>query len=712
MFSVRKSFVGLATVLSLFSSCQAKIYGQERHHGEPQKRALLIGVSKYKVFHPNENKDIPDLHTEDDINSIKNVLEKDLGFPDANIKVLSTPESTTKESILNAIDELIKETRPGDTVWIHYSGHGSRLKDSTGRKIESYDESIVPSDANLADSENMYNEIPDYQIYNLVERLANANPKLATLTFDCCYSGTITRDVKARGLTRGFPAPEDVRLYRQRGGNTMISARQPLILSPRKNILVLAAARPDQCASEYPLNAPKMGLFSYALGQCAAHAKEDKSYTYGDLLSDMTILMTDEGGRAADDTQVPQSDGDTNISMATSDLVMCQPSLTAQKDTDGLHLNAGSLQGITRGSQFQIFSKYTKNFSSARPLMLAKVSDIELNRSELQPISGSLPDTKNKDEIFKAVESTHNYTDKLRVGLVNVNPDLQRGLEGMPGCDIHELDYFQKSKGPNCQVEIIGTNSGIQVITDDKRTLWDTTKYRSTMDPSETELYLSNKLQYEATWRFFRTINNFDTKLDVRLSIVPFLRRSADRGATASVVMDQTLNDALSHHPDLEGFEPLTIASNSLSMKEGDKFLIKIENYSDRPVYIVVCDVDADGSLTQLFPEYGDEPHYTRLIAHGTYFLPKTYLIEGPAFGDERLEVLATTSRADLRPAFTRDNNRKQSATPDVPLVQSLVQIRSGSNDAGSHTRSAPMESDEGSDDWTVAKLDLHTEKR
>ncbi len=46
----------------------------------------------------------------------------------------------TKKNILDAMDRVVQYSKAGDVVFIHYSGHGGRVRDTTGDEADGYDE--------------------------------------------------------------------------------------------------------------------------------------------------------------------------------------------------------------------------------------------------------------------------------------------------------------------------------------------------------------------------------------------------------------------------------------------------------------------------------------------------------------------------------------------------------------------------------------------
>jgi hypothetical protein len=90
----------------------------------------------------------------------------------------------TRKNILKAFHWLTKGSKPGETLWFHFSGHGSQTADAAGDEADGMDETLCPVDYEAAGM------ITDDDIRaQLVETL----PKGVALyvVMDCCHSGTI-----------------------------------------------------------------------------------------------------------------------------------------------------------------------------------------------------------------------------------------------------------------------------------------------------------------------------------------------------------------------------------------------------------------------------------------------------------------------------------------------------------------------------------------
>ncbi|KAI7726047.1 hypothetical protein M8C21_016695 [Ambrosia artemisiifolia] len=112
------------------------------------------------------------------------------GFAEGDIKVLIDADESytqpTGRNIRQALSDLIGSADSGDILFVHYSGHGTRLPAETGEEDDTgYDECIVPCDMNL---------ITDDDFRELVDKV----PQGCTLTIvsDSCHSGGLIDQAK------------------------------------------------------------------------------------------------------------------------------------------------------------------------------------------------------------------------------------------------------------------------------------------------------------------------------------------------------------------------------------------------------------------------------------------------------------------------------------------------------------------------------------
>ncbi len=121
------------------------------------------------------------------------MLTSRFGFHEADITLLRNAEAS-RDGDPGRLRRA-RRRRRRRTTWcvVHYSGHGSQMTDREGDEADGLDETIVP--VGLRSRARRPNrDITDDEIYDWLTRLT-AKTQLVTLVFDCCHSGTVTRDV-------------------------------------------------------------------------------------------------------------------------------------------------------------------------------------------------------------------------------------------------------------------------------------------------------------------------------------------------------------------------------------------------------------------------------------------------------------------------------------------------------------------------------------
>jgi len=148
------------------------------------KRALLIGINYF-----GQDAELRGCHS--DINDVATYL-RGLGFADDNIAILlddttdpahALPTSPTRKNILAEMRHLVKSAVRGDILVVHYSGHGSNVKDTSGDEKDGRDEAICPVD--YASS----GFIIDDEINKILVHGLPAGVRLR-MVFDSCHSGS------------------------------------------------------------------------------------------------------------------------------------------------------------------------------------------------------------------------------------------------------------------------------------------------------------------------------------------------------------------------------------------------------------------------------------------------------------------------------------------------------------------------------------------
>jgi uncharacterized caspase-like protein len=172
----------------------AAVAGLQPTLARADQHALLVGVNRYPDF-----KDADLKGAGHDVRNLRQVLIREYGFPVANVRVLTDAQATL-EGLRAAFRDLAGQTRAGDTVVFHFSGHGMQLPDDNGDEEDGLDEALCPCDTTPLGQ----NALRDDEL----DRLLNALPAgEVVVLLDCCHSGTATKDLNGRAVPRGLPAP-------------------------------------------------------------------------------------------------------------------------------------------------------------------------------------------------------------------------------------------------------------------------------------------------------------------------------------------------------------------------------------------------------------------------------------------------------------------------------------------------------------------------
>lgn len=232
-------------------------------------KALLIGINDYQ----GTESDLQG--TSADVRNVAEALIGTFGWDPNNVYTVLDDKATAENIVAVIKVLLIDSTRPGDQVFLYYSGHGTQIPDQSGDEQDQKDEVIVSADLKA---------IPD-DLFD--EALRLIEDRRVTVIFDSCFSGTATRDLEAplagsrlwqadssRGLSRAKAPPPDL----SNGGLT-----RP---GPRRN--VWSAVSDQEVALEDASAAPPRGVFTSrfieGVAQRRADASGDGRVTHGELL--------------------------------------------------------------------------------------------------------------------------------------------------------------------------------------------------------------------------------------------------------------------------------------------------------------------------------------------------------------------------------------------------------------------------------------------
>lgn len=147
---------------------------------EIKRKALLIGINYLGTKNSLRG-------CINDVINMRSFLMENYGFKKEEIVLLteaSDKKAPTYNNIINYMKWLVQDNNEHSRLFLHYSGHGSYIRDTNGDEADNNDEVICPLDM------DKNGVIPDDL---LKEILVNPLKKGAKLTciFDSCHSGSV-----------------------------------------------------------------------------------------------------------------------------------------------------------------------------------------------------------------------------------------------------------------------------------------------------------------------------------------------------------------------------------------------------------------------------------------------------------------------------------------------------------------------------------------
>lgn len=343
--------------------------------------ALLVGINCYLPNRlPNNLYYRSLLGCVSDILSVERFLRDELGLADERLIKLTASDAPdpsnpkppepperwpTYSNIVASFRKLRDAARPGDHVYIHYSGHGGRTQTLPEyRKLvpgKLIDEVLVPTD--IGNSEAQY--LRDIELAFLLQELVEKE-LLVTVVLDSCHSGSATREMATmRGLglvdttprpTRSLVAPAEALADNWRRSahpaTRNFEVKSGWLPDPRGYVL-LAACRAHEGAYEYPFDGRESrGALTYWL--------LDSLREFGLGITFRAVYRRIYARiHAQFPLQTPQLEGEGDRLVFAREEVKTPDVFTVmsvEEGTERLTLNAGSVHGIGEGSRLALFS--------------------------------------------------------------------------------------------------------------------------------------------------------------------------------------------------------------------------------------------------------------------------------------------------------------------------------------------------------------------
>ena len=234
------------------------------------------------------------------INDAENMRNYLLSQGYTNIKLISddTEEKPTKSNILNGLNWLIENSTENDSLFFHYSGHGTNTIDLSGDEIDGLDEAICPLDLMNYPS---FSEglIIDDDIYKI---FSQAKGKIFCV-FDCCHSGTIM------DLKYNYKQIDENNMSIFRSGNSGNNEGNNEGNNKTNFILCISGCRDNQTSADTVMGNLPQGALSGILLEIL-NSRNNQYISYKSLMVELVKLMRERGY-----SQVPQFSSNTYLNL-------------------------------------------------------------------------------------------------------------------------------------------------------------------------------------------------------------------------------------------------------------------------------------------------------------------------------------------------------------------------------------------------------------
>lgn len=348
-----------------------------------------------------------------------------------------------RDAILGALETLIAQSKPDDTLLFYFAGHGSQYpSDSIFDQASGFNGTILPADAR--DPAGIAKgDILDVELKAIKDRATKAGVRFVTI-FDSCNSGTATRDGTA-GQSRNVPRLD---------AKPPVRPASPTPSGPGGGYWVhLAAALDGEVAQEVSAGTvgKREGVFTTALIE-AMFAMPGA--TFGDLIREVRTKVALGGPKS----QTPMGEGQLAASLGSA--ARRAVLFEAKAGEGGVTLNAGRLSGIVEGSRFALFATEADALAiSPKPAATGKAARIEDFTTQLAfdtPAPAGLPASMVAVETERGVGNL-----KLRIGNVVRKDDERAKVQSA----LDALAFVGGNKGPvQAQIASHPKNKGEAVL--------------------------------------------------------------------------------------------------------------------------------------------------------------------------------------------------------------------------------------------------------
>ncbi|MEI6507751.1 MAG: caspase family protein [Bacteroidota bacterium] len=616
---------------------------------QPRKIALIIAISDYPEYSGWAK-----LSCFKDVEFIKPALEHQ-GFN--QIEIL-TDSDATHTGIVNAMKKMTMYSRPGDIVYIHYSGHGQQIFDDNGDEPDGLDEAFVaygaPSDyyEGYKGEKHLRDDEFGQLIYDIRLKLGKTGSMLVVA--DACHSGTMSRGIgkKRGGKAPMIPPGYKVNSSTQNGSGLMAAELKTRGqgVSPSPMVLYSASSFDEENSETLDEKGDGIGSLSFAVTK--ALSKCGKDYSYRSLFADVLSIMNDKVPQ-----QTPMIEGDQDISLFGGKYIKQQPYLTLKEIKENkITINGGTLIGMNEDTKVAIYPAGTLNTANIEPLAKGEISNAGPYHSTIKLENQISLKSAADYWVFVTEPAIGKVNIKYRFGAIK-NEEFKQQLELEIG-----KNEMAKSDLKSPDIILFEQDNFVKMMRSNDGVVIDSIQSAKSVD------LINISLRAYAQNKYLRDLNSGYAN-EVNLKVVPC--------------------DENGNHLKAENMESV------IEFKDGSYAKVKVFNKSNERLYFNVIDIQPDGKINPIVPasqeltmkhaeQYFIEPNSEKEIPFA--------LKISPPYGNEVFKVFASNEPFNLTP-FILNNG---------------MQTRGGSGMVSNAFKKSEVQS-RGATAKKVDKQELHT---
>jgi Caspase domain len=609
--------------------------------------ALLIGIDHYQP-NPHFNSLRGAVR---DIDKVAAYLDTSLKIPSEQITRLTSPlpdtnsladaraarqeRPPTYQNIVDAFKGITEGANTGDLVYIHYSGHGGRVKTifSDLKGEGQFDECLVPMDV----GEDGY-YLRDVEMNTLLKRMTDKG-LVVTVIFDSCHSGGATRgDGDVRGARDGQVDTNDRPL------GSSVADRAELLANwlvttqnsskdgwlPNQNYVFLGACRPTELAYEaaFGTGTERNGALTYWMLDTLNAVPT--GLTYQALYDRVTGQI-----QSKFPNQLPMLLGEGDRLVFGSEIKPVQYNLTVVNVMPGqVTLNGGLVQGLSRGARFALYPVGSDFVDKQKRLAVVEIIELQASTATAKILmaeeSGVAAVMEQIEPGLPAVMESEPINLKHRVRLFS--KEVGEKEEQLPPELVDKqaaaLDRVRQAMQSNGWViEVEGDESGHYQVAVGRKGEYEISRLTpidnltpalSIDDPESADLVVK-RLVHLAKYKSIEALDNPESKLSIEFELLD------------------------------ENKQPFSDRHN-IKLKSGTVYL-RVKNNDVQPLNIAILDLEATWEISSI-PIEGENTVFYELVKDQPLEIGMNFSVpEGDEYKNrrEKLKLFATKGIANFQ---------------------------------------------------------------